>query len=393
MQVDFNQVIDRSNTNSIKWDHENQEILPMWVADMDFKAPESVVAALVERAKHGIYGYSEPDEAYFEAIINWQAKRNAWKVEQEWIAFSPGVVPAVNMIIRTLTNPGEKVLVQTPVYYPFFNAIANNGCQMETNPMIFKDGKYYMDFEDLEEKTADPNLHMMILCSPHNPVGRVWTKEELIRVGEICAKNEVFVIADEIHSDLILSGNRHTPFASISEAFAQNSITCMAPSKTFNLAGLQTSFLVIPNEKIRNRYLHIVESNSLMTNTFGITGLVAAYNTGEKWLEQLIGYLESNLDFLNRFVKENMPEIQVIQPEGMYLVWMDFRALGLSKDQLEELMLKEAKIWLDEGYIFGCEGEGFERINIACPRSILEDGLQRIAAAIKKTREEGQYIS
>ena len=385
MQVNFDKVINRSNTNSIKWNNENQEILPMWVADMDFKAPKTVIEALVKRAEHGIYGYSEPDAAYFEAIINWQAKRNAWKVEQEWIAFSPGVVPAINMIIKTLTNPGEKVLVQTPVYYPFFKAIENNGCKLETNPMIFNDGNYFMDFEDLEKKTSDPDLHLIILCSPHNPVGRVWTREELTRFGEICEKNEVFVITDEIHSDLMLSGNQHTPFASISEEFAQNSITCMAPSKTFNLAGLQTAFLVIPNKKIRNRYLHIVESNSLMTNTFGITALVAAYNTGEEWLEKLIGYLESNLDFLNQFVKENMPQIKVVQPEGLYLVWMDFRALEISKDRLETLMLEEGKIWLDEGYIFGCEGEGFERINIACPRSVLEDGLQRIAVAIKKS--------
>jgi len=393
MEINFNQVIDRSNTNSIKWDHENQEILPMWVADMDFRAPQPVIDALTERVQHGIYGYSEPNQAYFDAIINWQEKRNDWKIQQDWIAFSPGVVPAVNMIIRTFANPGEKVLVQTPVYYPFFAAIANNGCQMETNPMIFKDGKYHMDFEDLEKKTADPNLHILILCSPHNPVGRVWTKEEMTRLGEICLKNEVLVISDEIHSDLILSGNKHTPFASISEAFAMNSITCMAPSKTFNLAGLQTSFLMIPNEKLRSRYLHTVEATSLMTNTFGITALTAAYTKGEAWLEKLLAYLESNLAFLNDFVEKNMPEIKVIQPEGMYLVWMDFRALGLPKDDLEELMLKEAKIWLDEGYIFGTEGEGFERINIACPRSTLEEGLNRILSAVKKHREEGRLLS
>ena len=393
MEINFNQVIDRSNTNSIKWDHENQEILPMWVADMDFRAPQPVIDALTERVQHGIYGYSEPNQAYFDAIINWQEKRNDWKIQQDWIAFSPGVVPAVNMIIRTFANPGEKVLVQTPVYYPFFAAIANNGCQMETNPMIFEDGKYHMDFEDLERKTADPNLHILILCSPHNPVGRVWTKEEMTRLGEICLKNEVLVISDEIHSDLILSGNKHTPFASISEAFAMNSITCMAPSKTFNLAGLQTSFLMIPNEKLRSRYLHTVEATSLMTNTFGITALTAAYTKGEAWLEKLLAYLESNLAFLNDFVEKNMPEIKVIQPEGMYLVWMDFRALGLPKDDLEELMLKEAKIWLDEGYIFGTEGEGFERINIACPRSTLEEGLNRILSAVKKHREEGRLLS
>lgn len=393
MEINFNQVIDRSNTNSIKWDHENQEILPMWVADMDFRAPQPVIDALTERVQHGIYGYSEPNQAYFDAIINWQEKRNDWKIQQDWIAFSPGVVPAVNMIIRTFANPGEKVLVQTPVYYPFFAAIANNGCQMETNPMIFEDGKYHMDFEDLERKTADPNLHILILCSPHNPVGRVWTKEEMTRLGEICLKNEVLVISDEIHSDLILLGNKHTPFASISEAFAMNSITCMAPSKTFNLAGLQTSFLMIPNEKLRSRYLHTVEATSLMTNTFGITALTAAYTKGEAWLEKLLAYLESNLAFLNDFVEKNMPEIKVIQPEGMYLVWMDFRALGLPKDDLEELMLKEAKIWLDEGYIFGTEGEGFERINIACPRSTLEEGLNRILSAVKKHREEGRLLS
>jgi cystathionine beta-lyase len=384
MQYDFDKVIHRQNTNSYKWDQGEKDVLPMWVADMDFEVPLPVKEAIVKKAEHGIYGYSLPQDSYFEAIINWEKKRQGWTIKKDWISFSPGIVPGINMLVRTLAQPGDKVIVQTPVYYPFFGAIINNGCRIEKNSLTLENKKYSMDFEDLEQKAKDPRATLLILSSPHNPVGRVWTKEELTRLGNICQDNDVMVIADEIHSDLIYKGNKHTPFASICEKFEQNSITCIAPSKTFNMAGLQTSAIIIPDDKIRKLFSNILDSNSLKSqNIFGITALEAAYTHGEEWLEQLIVYLGENLDFLNGFIKEKLPMIDVIKPQGTYLVWLDFRKLGLNKTVLEDLMLKKAKIWLDEGYIFGEEGEGFERINIACPRSILEKGLQRIERAIK----------
>ena len=384
MKYNFDKVIDRYQTNSYKWDKGAKDLLPMWVADMDFEVPKPIKEAMIKKAEHGIYGYTLAPDSYYDAIINWEKKRHGWQIKKEWIMFSPGVVPGINMLVRALTQPGDKVIVQTPVYYPFFGAITNNGAQIERNPLKFENGTYRMDFNDLEEKTKNPRAQLLILCSPHNPVGRVWSREELKKLGRICQNNNVTVIADEIHCDLIFKGYKHTPFACISDDFQQNSITCIAPSKTFNLAGLQTSAFVIPDEKLRQRFFNVLESNFLLLpNAFGITALEAAYNHGEEWLEQLMDYLQENLDFLVQFTKKYLPKVNVIKTEGTYLVWMDFRGLGLDNNALEDLMLNQAKIWLDEGYVFGEEGAGFERINIACPRSILEQGLQRIADAVK----------
>ncbi len=380
MEYDFDQVIDRTDSHSLKWQVHDRDVLPMWVADMDFKAPDVIVDAIVERSKHGIFGYSEPGDSFFNAVINWQKNHQNWSIEKEWIAFCPGVVPGLRMMIRSQTQPGDKVIVQTPVYYPFFDVILNTGRQMVKNPLILKEGKYRMNFEDLEQKARDPRTKAIILCSPHNPVGRVWTEEELTRLGDICIQNSVLVISDELHCDLVFKGYRHTPFATISKEFADHSITCIAPSKTFNLAGLQTSTLIIPNDCIRNQYLN--GSILKMPNPFGIVGLEAAYTRGEEWLLQLMDYLADNLKFLKAFVGERLPGVKVIEPEGTYLVWMDFRALGMNENELEDFMLNKAGIWLDEGYIFGDEGIGFERINIACPRSVLRIGLERIATAL-----------
>jgi cystathionine beta-lyase len=383
MEYNFDNVINRHNTNSYKWDAADAELLPMWVADMDFEVPPPIKDAILIRAEHGIFGYSLPQESYYEAIISWEKRRHGWAIEKEWITFSPGIVPAVNMLVRALAQPGDKVIVQTPVYYPFFNAIINNGCQIEKNSLNFQNKKYLMDFEDLERKVKDPRAKLLILCSPHNPVGRVWTREELVRLGELCVANDVTVISDEIHCDLIFKGHKHLPFAALDKRFAKNSVTCIAPSKTFNLAGLQTSAVIIPNAKLRGRFSNVLVSDGLRSpNPFGITALEAAYNHGEPWLEQLMDYLSDNVDFLIRFVEERLPMVEVIKPEGTYLVWMDFRKLGLDPDTLEDLMLKKARVWLDEGYIFGRGGEGFERINVACPRSLLKQGLQRIERAV-----------
>lgn len=383
-KYDFDEVIDRRHTSSMKWDTNKDEgILPLWVADMDFRSPRPVIDAVKEIAERGIYGYTFAPESYHEAVAEWLLKRHAMETRGEWIKFGPGVVPAINMLIRAFTETGDKVIIQRPVYYPFFISIDNNHRQILDNPLKYNDGQYEMDFEDLESKAADPQAKLLILCSPHNPVGRVWTKEELTRLGEICLRNGVIVISDEIHHDLIFRGNKHTAFATISEDFAQNSVTCTAPSKTFNLAGLQTSTIIIPNERLRARYSEVLESNFLRRpNIFGIAALDAAYRHGEEWLEELLDYLQGNLDFLTDFVERRMPQIRVVKPQGTYLVWMDFRELGMRGRQLEDFMLNRARLWLDEGYIFGSTGDGFERINIACPRATLTEALNRLSSAV-----------
>lgn len=388
MKYNFNESIDRQQTNSVKWDEvENlfgdKEILPMWVADMDFKVPQPVIDALQKRVEHGIYGYTIRPDSYYEATVGWMKRRHNWTIEKEWICFTPGVVPALGIIVQNFTNPGDKVLIQQPVYYPFMSVIEKNAREIVNNPLQFENGRYYMDFDDLEKK-IDPSVKMIIISNPHNPVGRVWTKDELTKLGEICLKHNILVVSDEIHSDLIYKGNVHYPFASISEEFAQHSITCTAPSKTFNLAGLQTSNIIIPNKELRESFNKALEDRFIgMTNTFGVTALIAAYKEGDEWLDQLIVYLTENLEFLKEFIKSKIPEVKVIEPDATYLVWLDCRELGLDAKELEHVIQKQGKVAFDEGYIFGLEGEGFTRINIACPRALLEEGLKRFSQALK----------
>lgn len=390
MKYNFDEIVDRKGTNSVKWSKEfleqrfgDGELLPLWIADMDFKCPKPVVDALVKRAEHGIYGYSERMDPYYQSVIGWNKRRNNWEIKKEWIFFTPGVVSALNLLVQIFSFPGDKVIIQNPVYSPFNAAILNNGRHIQYNPLKHENGRYTMDYKDLEEKAKDPRVKIFILCSPHNPVGRVWTKEELTKLGEICIKNNIIVISDEIHSDLILKGYRHTPFATISEEFAQHSVTCTAPSKTFNLAGLQTSSIIIPNERLRTDFSQTLESNHVTNpNAFGIVALRTAYNEGEEWLEQLLEYLNKNVCFIDKFIKEKMPEVKFIKPEGTYLAWLDFAAIGKDEKELEIIIQKKAKVALDEGYIFGKGGERFERINFACPQSILEKALDRIEKAI-----------
>ena len=388
-KYDFDELTDRKGTNSVKWnDLKNrfghEDLLPMWVADMDFKAPKPVIDALDARVKHGIYGYTYLEDSYYNSIINWYKRRYNWELKKEWFAFTPGVVPAIMLAIRAFTRPGDGVIVQSPVYYPFYASIESNGRHVINNPLKLENDRYEMDFEDLEKKARDQTAQMMILCSPHNPIGRVWDKEELRRLGEICNENNILVIADEIHSDLRYPGISFTNYATISEEFAQNSITCTAASKTFNLAGMQISNIIIPNRKLRQRYDNIVEATaSPMPNTFAAVAVEAAYNEGEDWLEELREYLKENLEFLKRYLHENLPEVNVIEPQGTYLVWIDFRKIEPDSARLEKLMLKDAKVALDEGYIFRKGGEGFERINIACPRATLVKALDHIARAVK----------
>jgi len=405
MKYSFDEEFDRKGTHSVKWEFAQEgedlldfqhtdrcfgedRVLPMWVADMDFRSPEPVVEAIKARAEHGIFGYCAPTSDFYQSVVSWMERRNGWKIDPDWILLTPGVVPALNMLVRTFTKPGEKVLIQPPVYYPFYDAIENNDAQLVVNPLVLEDGGYRMDLADLEAKCSDPQVKMAIVCSPHNPVGRVWTEEELHNFGQICIENDILVVADEIHGDLVFKEHVFTPFAKISETFAQNSIICTAPSKTFNLAGLLTSSIIIPNGELRGRFEDILLANGLFgMNTFGGVALQAAYDHGEEWLKQMLEYVEGNLAYLNSYVTDNIPQVKVIQPEGTYLVWLDFRKLNLEKMELKQLMYDQAKVYLDEGFIFGPEGEGFERINIACPRKILVEALERIRKAISELPE------
>ncbi|MBW1778448.1 MAG: pyridoxal phosphate-dependent aminotransferase [Deltaproteobacteria bacterium] len=401
MDYDFDTEIDRRGTDALKWHflrggetlHEWEEtdaffgegrVLPMWVADMDFSCPAPVVDALVKRARHGIYGYTVPTGGLYESVVRWMQKRHNWDIEPEWICTTPGVVPALNMLVQTFASPGDRVLVQPPVYYPFYGAIKNNNAEITFNPLRLESGRYRMDFEDLEAKCKDPRVRMAILCSPHNPVGRVWTEEELVRFGRTCIENDVLVIADEIHGDLILKGHAFTPFAGIDAAFARNAVACTAPSKTFNVAGLQTSSIIISDPGLREQFKATLRRNGLFgINAFGAVALQAAYDHGEEWLEQVLDYIQDNLEYLEKYVAAHLPQLSVIRPEGTYLVWLDCRRLQLDKWALRRLMMEKARVYLDEGFLFGPGGEGFERINIACPRSILAGALDRMKRAIE----------
>lgn len=390
IKYDFDKVIDRSNNYSSKWDElekvfGREDLLPMWVADMDFMSPKPVIDAIVARAKQGIYGYTSRPESYFESVAKWMRKRHNWEVKTDWMIFTPGVVPALSFIVNAFTNPGDKVIVQPPVYYPFFSVIEDNGRRVVNNPLLFKDGRYTMDFEDLEKKVKDPLVKLLFLCSPHNPVGRVWSKEELEKLGRICIDNNVLIISDEIHQDILYPGIRHTPFASISEEFALNSITCTSPSKTFNLAGLQTSTIIIPNKIYREVYRSFMERIHLLrNNVFGLVALEAAYTHGEEWLDQFLEYLEGNLRTLTEGMEKDIPQIKIIKPEGTYLAWMDCGDLSLDSKQLNDFMINKARLALDDGEWFGLGGKGFQRINLACPRVYINEALSRLKKAVSQ---------
>jgi len=387
MKYDFDEVIERKNTGSLKWDFcekylGEKEVLPMWVADMDFRAPQPVVDAVTSIAQLGIYGYGEESECFYDAAVDWIKRRHGWTVKREWIRFCPGVVPALHLLTKTFAEAGDKVIVQPPVYYPFFYAINYGDCVVLNNPLKLIDGKYAMDFDDLETK-MDQRVKMIFLCSPHNPGGMVWSREDLIRLGEICLENNVIVVSDEIHGDLILHDNKHIPFASLSEEFAMNSITCVAPSKTFNLAGLQVSNIIIPNPELAKAFGTSMEKCSLTRpNIFAIEAAEAAYNYGDEWLDQLIDYVEGNHRLLEDYIEEKIPLLKVIKPQASYLAWIDCRSLGLDREELKAFMDKKARLGLNQGYIFGEGGEGFVRMNLGCPRSVVREALQRLEQAV-----------
>lgn len=389
MKYNFDKVHDRSKNQSVKWDALKEvfgaaDILPMWVADMDFVTAEPVVNALVSRANEGIFGYTMEVDNYKQSIIDWCSKRHEWDIKRDCLIYSPGVVPTLSLCIRLFTEVSDKVIIQPPVYGPFERVVKDNGRELVFNMLKKDDSGYYtMDFEDLESKFKE-GTRTMILCNPHNPIGRVWSKKELVKLAELVVKYDVLVISDEIHSDLVLKGNKHIPLASISKEVSNNIITCMAPTKTFNLAGVQTSFIVVEDKEKHNLLLQGFEHIDITRNNcFGQVASIAAYEDGEEWLEQMLDYIEGNIDVLIDYVNKNIPEIKVRKPEGTYLIWLDLTSLEMNNDKLKDFMVKKAKIALTDGAFFGLGGDGYMRFNVATPREKVIQGIKQIEEAIK----------
>ncbi|MCJ7843428.1 pyridoxal phosphate-dependent aminotransferase [Lederbergia sp. NSJ-179] len=382
----LNEKVNRKNTSSLKWDgmqpaFGSNELLPMWVADMDFSPPTPVIDAIKERVDHGVFGYTIANGKTAEAIIQWTAKRHGWEIQPEWILYSPGVVPSIGMAIQAFTDVGDKVLLQSPVYTPFFNMITNNMREVVNSPLKLVDGHYEIDFADFEEKLKS-GVKLFLLCSPHNPGGRVWRKQELIKIAELCKQYGVKIAADEIHADVIFAPHTHLPLASIDPSYMDFVATFMAPSKTFNLAGLQASFMVVPNKELRKKLMAIQQMQGLTSlNTFGMIAMEAAYSHGEQWLEDCIAYIQENIDLIKKEIAHSLPDLEVMIPEGSYLVWIDCRKTGLNDEELREALLKKAKLAVNFGHSYGKGGEGFIRINPACHRSIVEEGLERLKIA------------
>ena len=390
MQYDFDTPMDRTHTWSIKHDFKKEngkadDILPLWVADMDFRSPDSVVEALKKAVDHGIFGYSRADESYFDAVAAWYQKRHHLTLQPEWMTCTPGIVFALSIAVRAFTQEGDAVLIQPPVYHPFSRAILRNKRTLVENPLVLKDGHYEMDLEDLEQKVLDEHVKLMILCNPHNPVGRVWTREELTALADICLRHHVYVISDEIHGDFVWQGHEQTPYASISEEACLHSMMCTAPSKTFNLAGMATSNLFIPDPEMRRKFRsELLDVGQENMNRLGLFACRAAYEGGGEWLDQLIGYLAGNLALVRDFCKNRVPQIQLVEPEGTYLAWLDCRELGMTDDELMAFFSNEAKVWLDPGMHSGEQGSGFMRFNLGSSRSVIAQALDQIEAAWKK---------
>lgn len=388
MIYNFDELIDRKNTDSVKWNglkelYGRDDVIPMWVADMDFKSPPQIIKALKERADHGIFGYPMIDENYFDPFITWIKERHGWEIDKSWIVPADGVVDALKIAILTYSKPGDNVVIQSPVYYPFYNIIKSNGRMILKNSLKLEDMGYKIDFEDLDAKLNMNRTKLLILCNPHNPVGRVWKKEELERLSEVCLKRDIIILSDEIHSDLVYSPNKHIPISSLSQDIEKRVLTFYASSKTFNLPGLHASFVVIADDKLRNEYKNMLKSVSTDSlNIFGMTGAKAAYENGEEWLNELLKYLKNNIEFVLKFFSENMPDLKIIEPEGTYLMWLDFRKYG-DENTVKDILINKAKVGLEEGSIFGEEGEGFFRMNVACPKKLLRAACENIYEAFK----------
>jgi cystathionine beta-lyase len=384
---DFDKVIDRRASDSVKWSINEklfgeQDIISAWVADMDFAAPDSVLTAIKERAGHGVFGYPTRAANYYEPIISWMERRHNWKIETDWLTHTPGVVPGIMLSVLAYTQPGDKIIIQPPVYPPFFSVVTNNKRQLLLNPLQNINGKYQMDLVRLEEQ-IDAQTKMLILCSPHNPVGRVWTKEELLHLGELCLRKNIIMVVDEIHHDLILHGGKHFLLANLDSELAQNTVTLIAASKTFNIAGFYSAAAIIPNKKLREQF-NTMRNNLCLesTNIFGIIALETAYRTGEEWLAKLLDYLQGNLEFLLKYFAEHIPQIKPVCPEGTFLLWLDCRDLRLNDQELKAWMYQKARVAMNPGTSFGVEGSGFLRLNFACPRTTLVEIVQRIEQVV-----------
>ncbi len=384
-KYNFDEIIDRHGTSCNKWEYNIPDgVLPMWVADMDFAAAPEICEAMQKRLNHPIYGYTHHSQELKDAIVSWVSRRYHWEIESDWLAFSPGVVPALVMSLLSITQPGDRVMIMTPVYHPFYSSIEENG-RIIINHQLKQDqnGRYFIDFDSLESQ-IDDRCKVIMICNPHNPAGRVWTKEELIKIAEIAERHELFIISDEIHADFIYSNHRHTPMASVSEYAMNHTISAFAPSKTFNIAGLCQSYVVIPNKKLYNGYNAIYNAFDLGDNIFGMTALTAAYTSGEEWLNELMHYLEGNRDFTVEYIREHIPEIHICSPEGTYLLWLDCTELHMENETLNQFFLEKAKVKMNPGYRFGIQCSNYMRLNIGCPRTQLQEALTRIESAVNE---------
>ncbi|SMC46985.1 cystathione beta-lyase [Oscillospiraceae bacterium] len=386
--LDFDTIVPRKGTDCLKYDFAvrrgmPEDVLPLWVADMDFKTSSYIEDAVIERTKHAIFGYSEVQQEYFEAVAGWMRRRHNWEIDRRWLIKTPGVVFALAMAVKAFTSVGDKVLIQQPVYYPFSEVIADNDRVIVSNDLVLgEDLRYHIDFEDLEQKIVDNDIKLFLLCNPHNPSRRVFTGDELTRIGEICLKHNVLVVSDEIHNDFVFEGE-HTVLASISKEFADISIICTSPSKTFNLAGMLMSNIIIPNATIRRRFRHEVAASGMsQLGTLGLVAAQTAYEKGDVWYEAMLSYVKSNIDYVREFTKNELPGVKFIEGEGTYLVWLDFRGTGLSFEEIDRRIIHEAKLWLDSGRVFGEIGNGFQRVNVAAPRKTIEECMRRIKAIL-----------
>ncbi|MBL4560637.1 MAG: pyridoxal phosphate-dependent aminotransferase [Labilibaculum sp.] len=392
MHYNFDEIIDRKNTDCIKYDKLDKvfgkkDLLPLWVADMDFKVPPCISKAIIKRANHEIYGYSFRNDNCIKSVQNWLQTRHNWSVNTEWVSSSPGVVTGLSLLLMSLTNEGDKIAVQPPVYYPFFHIVNDTNRELVYNPLIRTDTGYVMNYKQLEE-LAKNGLKALILCNPHNPVGRVWTKKELLQLGDLAKTYDFFIISDEIHQDLIFKGYKHVPLASLSENLNQRTITCIAPSKTFNVAGLSSSIIIIANPELRKKYKRMVSALHLnLGNLFGHAAMLAGYEEGAEWLEQLMKYLEGNVSLVRDYLQEHIPDIKLVEPEATYLLWLDYRTLGISTKELHDLFINKAGLAVNNGTQFGPEGEGYLRINIGCPRSIVMEALDKIKLTVNQLKK------
>jgi len=389
LKYDFDKVVDRTGTESLKWVYPRkvlkvEDAIPMWVADMDFEAPPAVVEAIRNRAAHGVYGYPLIPPSFWQAAIGWLKRRHGWEIRKDWMAKTPGIVPALNYSVRAFTKPGDGVIIQTPVYFPFYHAVENNSRRVVRNPLQFDGRRYTMDLEDLERK-LDEGSRMLILCSPHNPVGRVWTRDELEALGRLAKERDLVVVSDEIHADLVYSSHRHHVLAALSSDLADRTVTCIAPSKTFNIPGLSTAVVIASNPKLLGAFKDETERAGFeLGQVFGIVGFEAAYSQGDDWLDELLPYLEANVDFMEKFLEERIPGVRLVKPEGTYLALLDCRGLGLEPGALNDFFLKKARVYFSDGTLFGEEAAGFVRINFGCPRALLVEALERIERAVKQ---------